>query len=67
MAHPSRSVERRRLVELTRDRLQRRQEDHHVEAEALPDTHNDDRRHSRIGIVEPIDRSDAEPAEDVVQ
>ena len=47
-------------------RLQPGEQDDHVVAEILPHREQDDRRHRRVGIAEPVDRIEADRAEAVV-
>jgi hypothetical protein len=48
------TVERCRLVKFGRHALQRRKNDDHLEADALPDRHDDDRSECCRGIAEPV-------------
>ena len=53
VAPARRAVEQRRLVVRDRDRLNPRDEQHHVEAHRLPDHHGRDRPQRRRRIAEP--------------
>ena len=55
------------LVEGLGDALEPGRQDDHVDAEVLPDRQQDDRRHRPAGIPQPVDGSDPDPAEGMVQ
>ena len=61
------AVDVRCLVQLLGNALEAGDEDEHVVTEVLPDRHEDDRRHRPVGIAKPIDRSDADVAEQVIE
>src|SRR5450759_139725 len=56
-------VDRRRLVVVARDRLERSQEDDRLEPEALPDRGDHDRGERRRRVREPVDAGQPEEAE----
>ena len=61
-----RAVHDRSVHDRLRHTLQSRDEEDHEEAGILPNVHDDDRHHSRVARCQPVDRSEAEPDQVVV-
>ena len=64
--HGARAVDRRRLVQLRRDALERGEIDDHGEPEPAPHVHRHDDEERLLRAGEELLRADAEPVEDVV-
>ena len=62
-----RAVDACRFVQVFGNALQRREQDDHVVTEVLPDGDDDDRRHGPVRIAQPVDRTDADKPQRVIQ